>query len=413
MTQPDSLKVGYVTKRYPRFSETFIVNEILALEAAGLGIEIFSLYPPNDAHFQDAISQVRAPVTSLSAEGLRMADLWSELELAAAELPGFWNAIQAGRGAEAREVYQAVHLARIVRKTHLAHLHAHFASTATTVARLASHFAQVPYSFTAHAKDIFHESVVPADLERKLAKAAAVITVSDYNVEFLRKLYGPAANRICRLYNGLHLDRFVYQSPQDRPDRIVAVGRLVEKKGFEVLIEACASLARRGQPFTCEIIGEGEREAQLRALIEHHQLRSKVQMLGARPQSEVIKRVQSAAVLAAPCVVGRDGNADGLPTVLLESMALGTPCVSTDVTGIPEVVRHEKNGLLVPPHDAEALANAMERLLNDRALRVQLADQARRLIEAEFDSHRNAARLLEVFRKATGSAAAMDAVSPP
>jgi glycosyltransferase involved in cell wall biosynthesis len=127
----------------------------------------------------------------------------------------------------------------------------------------------------------------------------------------------------------------------------------------------------------------------------------------------VIKRVQSAAVLAAPCVVGRDGNADGLPTVLLESMALGTPCVSTDVTGIPEVVRHEKNGLLVPPHDAEALANAMGRLLNDRALRVQLADQARHLIEAEFDSHRNAARLLEVFRKATGSAAAKDAVSPP
>src|SRR5436309_14919523 len=106
MTQPDSLKVGYVIKRYPRFSETFIVNEILALEAAGLEIEIFSLYPPNDTHFQDAISQVRAPVTNLSAEGLRMTDFWSELELGGAELPGFWSALQAGRGAEAREAYQ-------------------------------------------------------------------------------------------------------------------------------------------------------------------------------------------------------------------------------------------------------------------------------------------------------------------
>jgi glycosyltransferase involved in cell wall biosynthesis len=413
MTPTPLLKIGYVTKRYPRFSETFIVNEILALEAAGLEIEIFSLYPPNDTHFQDTISQVRAPVISLAAEGLKVIEFWSELEMAAAENSGFWNALEASRGAEAREVYQAARLARLVRQRHIAHLHAHFATTATSVARLASHFAQVPYSFTAHAKDIFHECVVPADLERKLAKAAAVITVSDYNVEFLRKVYGPAANRVCRLYNGLHLDRFVYQNPQDRQDRIVAVGRLVEKKGFEVLIEACASLARRGQTFTCEIIGEGEREAQLRALIEQHQLRSRVQMLGARPQSEVIKRVQSAVVLAAPCVVGQDGNADGLPTVLLEAMALGTPCVSTDVTGIPEVVRHEKNGLLVPQHDAEALANAIERLLNDRPLRVQLADQARRLIEAEFDSHRNAARLLEVFRSATRSAAGKDAVSPP
>src|SRR6185436_14810501 len=149
---------------------------------------------------------------------------------------------------------------------------------------------------------------------------------------------------------------------------------------FAVLVNACELLAQRKEDFVCDIIGAGELEAALRAQIQRLGLADRVRLLGPSPQQEVATRLQDAAALAAPCVVGADGNADGMPTVLLEAMALGTPCVSTDVTGIPEVVQHEKNGLLVPPHDAEALANAMERLLNDRALRVQLADQARHLI---------------------------------
>jgi glycosyltransferase involved in cell wall biosynthesis len=171
------------------------------------------------------------------------------------------------------------------------------------------------------------------------------------------------------------------------------VGRFVEKKGFEYLIEACALLQKKGRTFRCKVLGTGELETSLRALIRERGLESTVAMLGPCPQNEMTKHVHDAAALAAPCVVGQDGNRDGLPTVLLEAMALGTPCVSTDVTGVPEAVQDGITGLIVPQRDPAALATAIERLLDEPALRVQLAQRARALVEAEFDIHMNAARL--------------------
>jgi colanic acid/amylovoran biosynthesis glycosyltransferase len=398
MRSAEPMRVGYVLKRYPRYSETFIVNEILAHEAAGLAIEIFSLRPPTDGHFQDAIARVRAPVTYLPADGLKAVDLWTAIDEAADVVPGLWSALGAAHGEDGRDVYQAVSLAREARLRGISHLHAHFASAATTVARLAACFAGLPYTFTAHAKDIFHESVRPDDLVVKLSDAAAVVTVSDYNVRYLERAFGPATG-VRRIYNGLDLKRFPYRAPRDRPPRVVSVGRLVEKKGFADLVEACAILADRGCRFTCQIVGTGPLEAELRGQIERLGLEATVELLGPRPQDEIIPLVQGAAVFAAPCVVGADGNRDGLPTVLLEAMALGTPCVSTDVTGIPEVLRDGETGLMVPGHAPAALAAAIERLLGDAELRTRLAAGARALIDHEFDVRRIAADLREVFRE--------------
>ena len=394
------MKVGYVVKRYPRYSETFIVNEILAHEATGMEIEIFSVLPPEDGHFQDVISRVRAPVTYLPSKGLKVAEFWSALEQAGETLPDGWLSLEAARGEDVRYVYQAVVLAREARLRAISHLHAHFATAATTVARLAARFAGLPYTFTAHAKDIFHESVRPADLRRKLADAAAAVTVSDYNLAHLREGYGSAARCVRRIYNGLDLERFPYRSPRERAPRIVGVGRLVEKKGFVDLIEACAILAEEGRKFTCRIIGTGEQEVGLRVRIARLGLEDRIELLGPRPQSELVRLVQDAAVLAAPCVVGADGNRDGLPTVLLEAMALGTPCVSTDVTGIPEAIRDGETGLMVSQRDPAALAAAVGRLLEGPDLRARLAGRARRLVEAEFDVNRNAAQLRELFQTA-------------
>jgi colanic acid/amylovoran biosynthesis glycosyltransferase len=394
------VKVGYVVKRYPRYSETFVVNEILAHEATGMEIEIFSVLPPEDGHFQDAISRVRAPVTYLPSKGLKVAEFWSALEQAGETLPDGWLSLEAARGEDVRYVYQAVVLAREARLRAISHLHAHFATAATTVARLAARFAGLPYTFTAHAKDIFHESVRPADLRRKLADAAVAVTVSDYNLAYLRESYGSAARRVRRIYNGLDLERFPYRSPRERAPRIVGVGRLVEKKGFVDLIDACAILADEGRKFTCRIVGAGEQEVELRVQIARLGLEDRVELLGPRPQSELVRLVQDAAVLAAPCVVGADGNRDGMPTVLLEAMALGTPCVSTDVTGIPEAIRDGETGLMVSQRDPAALAAAIGRLLEEPNLRDRLADRARRLVEAEFDVNRNAAQLREMFQTA-------------
>src|SRR5437867_415598 len=174
------MRVGYVLKRYPRYSETFIVTEILAHEAAALDVHIFALLAPSDTHFQDCIARVRAPVTYLGGEAVKAAEFWQAVNDAAELLPGLWPQLATARGEAARDVYQAALLAREVHLRGIDHLHAHFATSATSVARMAAEFASVSYSFTAHAKDIYHDNVSPESLRRKLASAAAVVTVSDY-----------------------------------------------------------------------------------------------------------------------------------------------------------------------------------------------------------------------------------------
>ncbi|ABA22050.1 Glycosyl transferase, group 1 [Trichormus variabilis ATCC 29413] len=405
-----STSVAYILKRYPRYSETFVVNEILAHEAVGLDIKIFALRPPSDTHFQNIISQVRAPVTyirkpiqgrvsdSLNSLAPTAASyFWAELQEASKVIPDFWSKLAFAQGEKASTVYQAAWLAREVKLKGITHLHAHFGTVATSVARLASHFTGVPYTFTAHAKDIFHESVEFADMEQKLKDAAGVVTVSDYNVKYLQQTYNLAANQVQRIYNGLDLQKLQYSSPAERPPLIISVGRLIEKKGLSVLMDACAILQQRNYEFQCQIVGTGSLESTLHQQIQDLGLQSCVQIIGPRPQNEVFQLVQQAAVFAAPYVIGKDGNRDGLPTVLLEAMALGTPCVSTVVTGIPEIVRDGETGLIVPQYDAEELATALGQLLKDAALRVRLSTQARSLIESEFNICRNTEVLRELF----------------
>ncbi len=393
-----SERVGYVVKRYPRYSETFIVNEILAHEKAGLSLDIFALRQSSDTHFQDTIARVRAPVTYLPASNVLSAgEFWRELMATIKDLPGSVLGLNAARSEVARNVYQAALLALQVQEKGITHLHAHFATSATIVARLAALFSGITYSFTAHAKDIFHESVNDHDLLQKIQDASSVVTVSDYNVAFLQDKFGHAASKVQRIYNGLDLSRLLYSAPQNRPPRIVAVGRLIEKKGFSDLIAACAELQQSNINFECHIIGDGPLKDSLNKDILKYNLQDKVKTLGPLPQREVIASLQQAAVFAAPCVVGADGNRDGLPTVLLEAMALGAPCISTDVTGIPEAIKHNQTGLIVPQKNALALARGLTDLLNQPQERTQLAQQARYLIEQSFDIDKNTTLLRSVF----------------
>lgn len=403
--------IAYIVKRYPRYSETFIVNEILAHEAAGTEIHIFALRPPSDTHFQDKIARVRAPVTYLRkpAQGRSNPSIttltpdsasyfWSELKEAAKVCPDLWGKLEYAEAEGSNVVYQAAWLAQEIRQRGIAHLHAHFGSVATSVAWLAAHFAEVPYSFTTHAKDIFHESVDPDDLRRKLRDAASVVTVSDYNVAYLLQQFGVDAGRVRRIYNGIDLAELHYQSPAERSPTILSVCRLVEKKGLTHLIDACALLRQWGVEFSCQIVGTGPLERELRSQIQALHLDDWVDILGPRPQQEVFSLMQQAAVFAAPYVIGSDGNRDGLPTALLEAMALGTPCVATDVTGIPEIIRNGDTGLLVNQGDSAGLAVALRRLLTEPSLRESVAARARSLIETEFDIARNAAELRSHFQ---------------
>lgn len=398
-------RIGYVLKRYPRFSETFIVTEILAHEAAGLEIEIFALRSVEETHFQDMLGRVRAPVTRVP-DSFRNADaLWSLICEARDTLPGFWAALGGIERADGRDVAQAIVIALACHARSITHLHAHFGTVSTSVARLAARLAGITYSFTAHAKDIYHDYEEPVELDIKLRDAAAAVTVSDFNVTYLREHFGADADKVVRIYNGLDLDRFTY-APPIAGGEILAIGRLVEKKGFDVLIEAMDLLRAQGRNATCRIIGAGEVAGALQAQINTAGLNDRVRLDGPRPQAEVMAALRDAAMLVCPCVVGEDGNRDGLPTVLLEAMALGTPCIATDVTGIPELVRDGETGLCVPERDAQALAGAMARFLDAPDLGQRCSKAGRALIERDFDITRNAARLRRVFADAVTGAVA-------
>lgn len=389
------MHIGYVLKRYPRFSETFVVNEILAHEAVGIEVTIFALRSPADTHFQPAVARVRGAVHYLPSASLRANEFWSLLEphLAAdhaAELAGALDA-------EGMDVYQALVLAQLLSSKKIDHIHAHFATSAATVARLASKLTQIPYTLTAHAKDIYHEYVNPAALEQKVADAAGVITVSEYNKRHLQTQFPQYGDKIHRIYNGIPLREFAYQPPINRAPLILGVGRLVEKKGFCDLIEACSLLSQQGVKYECQIIGGGELEPMLRQQIVSLNLDGQVRLVGPLPSDQVATTIRQAAVLVAPCITASTGDRDGLPTVLLEAIACGTPCVATDVTGIPEIIHDQQTGLLVKERSPNQLANAIAMLIHQPVLGERLAAAARTLIEESFDIAANTATQRRLF----------------
>lgn len=394
--------IGYVLKMYPRFSETFIVSEILAREAAGERIVIFSLRPPNDARFHQELAKVRAPVIQIPRTS-NAGRMWQQISEA-----GNQPALRSGLGSalpellvhDADEALQSVLLAQAATAAGVTHLHAHFASVATSVARLAGMIAGLPYSFTAHAKDIFHQDVDPTLLERKLAHAHHAVTISQYNLDYLKARFPEATRRLHLVRNGLTVDRFPYQPRRQnraRTPHILAVGRLVEKKGFALLIEAVARLRDRGLSVQADIVGDGPLAEDLQAQITELNLHDEVHLLGPRTQAEVTELLGNHDVFAAPFVVGRDGNADGLPTVLLEAMARGIRCVAADVTAVGEVIRpaaahRQATGWLVPSGDVSALAAALAAAVQPQD-HTPMTDAARALVVSRFDSRRQAAQL--------------------
>ena len=395
-------RIGYVLKMYPRFSETFVVTEILALQDQGAELDIFSLRPPTDGRFHEALSRVQAPVTYLPMPG-KPPEMWAALS-GARELhrERFDACIGELLAAPPMDACQALLLAGLVRERGITHLHAHFGTVSAAVARLAARIAGITYSVTLHAKDIFHESVDDDELSARISDAAAVVTVSDFNERYLRERYGDAAHTLVRIYNGIDLEAFTPSRPDDRPPLVVGVGRLVEKKGFHHLVDAVALLRDRGRPIRLELVGGGAEEQALRARVASLDLEDRVTFHGPLTQAETRERMRSAAVLAAPCVVGVDGNRDGLPTVILESLALGTPVVATPVTGIPEAVVDGRTGLLVSEGDTAALADALDRLVEDADLRCRLADQGRHHVEERFDARKNTRQLREVLGNLAG-----------
>jgi len=397
--------IAYLLKMYPRFSETFVLNELLELERQGVRIHVFSLKKPDDGVFHAGVARLRAKVTYVPESPLIAPSAFAAAHRDAftADPPRYARALAAavGRGRRAtwKHFVRAGYIAPLLRRHGVRHVHAHFASTAASVALHLHRLSGVSYSLTAHAKDIYRNGVDRKELATKLTSARFTITVSDYNRAYLSTL--APESRVLRIYNGLDLERF---SPNGHghadPPLVLAVGRLVEKKGFPVLIRACALLRDRGHRFRCAIVGKGPLEHELRSLTTAVGLGDRVELKGPLPQEELLGLYPQAAVVVAPCVVGSDGNRDGMPTVLVEAMALGIPVVATNVTGIPELVENGRTGTLATPGDPVALAAAIERVFDQRDSALELARAARERIERGFDLRRNVRELRAVFEDA-------------
>jgi colanic acid/amylovoran biosynthesis glycosyltransferase len=396
--------VGYVLRKFPVLSETFILNEILALEARGVEVHVFPLAPTRDPRFHEGVTRMKATIHYVP----ELAD-WRTLlrharRLAARNRPLYrrqlFRVLRTGRPMLLWRFLQASWVADRARRLGVSHLHAHFANRPATVAQQASALIGIPFSFTAHAFDIYRE-VDHRVLARKMRDAQFTVTVSRYNVDFLKTVGNGSSGRIELIRNGIDLSRFrpAPRSP-DGPFSILAVARLVEKKGLALLIQACRELRDRGLEFHCEIVGKGAQRAQLERLIREWNLSAHVSLVGPLPQQEIVDRYHRAHVLVLPCIVGEDGNRDGLPVSIVEALACGLPVISTDVTGIPEAVHDGRNGFVVPSGDVPALTAAIERLMLDRELRARLASAARTSVEEEFDERRTSARLHAMLEEA-------------
>jgi len=407
------IRVGYVLKMFPRFSETFVLNEILELERQGLEIEIFSILPPTEGRYHPRLSELRSGIHYVPASG--HADFWNGLRKNVASIErrkngygkALWHALGSPTEADLKNFMRASFIAEASLGLQLDHLHAHFADAPAQVAMYASMMTGIPYSFTAHAKDIYHRDV-NWELQRDVAMGSAfLVTVSAANRDYLRQNLPKAAwPKIVRLYNGVNLDVFVPPKVPRKNNVVLSVGRLVEKKGFRYLIQAVGVLQGKGLRVDCRIIGDGEEKAALGSLISELNLGRAVRLLGGLPQDRVLKHMQEAAVLVLPAVVADDGNRDALPTVLLEALAAGLPVISTDVVGIPEILDKGRCGLLVTQKDPEALAEAMAAALGDAKLRRRLSRLGRDKAERAFDIRRNVSRLRRFLvlsgRKAKG-----------
>lgn len=389
-------RIGYLLKVFPRISQTFVLSEILAHERAGLALDIFSLRRTDDTRFHASLADVQSPVFQIKRASTKANMVLDELRSYADDLPGLWDVVRDG-DSNAEDLIQAAEISKLVLERGIVHLHAHFGTVGTTVARLVSQITGIGYSFTAHAKDIYHEQVDEQELRNKLHDAAGVVTVSEFNRQYLQQNYAMGTDQLKLVYNGLDLNQFPMTPKHNQRPLILGVGRLVEKKGFAHLIHACDLLRQRGIEFDCEIAGMGELDSDLMTLIQQLNLQDKVSLCGALSQGDVKQKIQQAAVLAAPCVHAQNLDRDGLPTILLEAMALGTACISTPVTGIPEVLQDQVTGLMVKEADPVSLADACERLLSDPSLAASLAHKARQVIEQRFDVNRNAAQLRDYF----------------
>lgn len=407
------LRIGYLLRAYPRFSQTFVANEIAELERQGVDVFVLSLRVPKDEPVHEAASRVRAAVEYLSKprHAQRRAVLHTLAEPWRSNRTGLAAALRVLRSDPSCDWDDFVHALEVVRwarQHQLDHVHVHFGTGEATVALMANLLAEVPYSLTLHAFDIFRDNIDLRLLARKINHSRFSVTVTEFNRDYLvRSAPGLDVERLRVCYNGISIGRFaVDRSPSSVPT-VFGLGRLIEKKGFGYLIAAVARLRDQGLVVRCRIGGDGPELQELRRRIGAAGLSTQVELLGPLNEAQVREELRGATCFVLPCIRAKDGNIDALPTVLLEAQASGCPVITTRLSGNPEIVEDRVSGLLVEPGDDDELARAIREIVSTPALAARLSEQGRQRAEERFDIRKSVSVLHGWFQEAIGSAVPM------
>ncbi len=401
--------VAFVLKGYPRLSETFIAQEIRGLELQGMDIRIVSLRKPYDPATHPIHGEIEAPISYLPEylhnAPLRVLASWWKVR----RRPGYRTAVQNWLQDLKRDVSrnrirrfgQALVMAAELPQD-VGRLHAHFIHTPASVTRYASLITGLPWTCSAHAKDIWTSP--DWELKEKMLSTGWVSVCTQYGAEHLRSL-SAVPEKVRLIYHGIDLMRFA--KPQVRsttadgsnattPVQLITVGRAVEKKGIDTLLDAFALLPTDLQ-WHWTHIGGGELLTKLKAQAERLNLGDHITWKGALPQTEVIETYRSSDVFVLPCRIAPNGDRDGLPNVLMEAQSQALTCLSTPVSGVPELIDDEKTGVLVSPDKPQELANALERLCRNPELRAQLGRAAERRVREDFSYEGGIEALMKLF----------------
>ena len=401
-----SAKLAYLGSGIPALSATFIYREIFELKRRGYEVHVYSIWKPDRAslsaealplcegtHYLQPIrlsTLLRCHFYYVLCRPLRyLRTLWKMLS------PFHHRAKDRIRSL--MHFGEAIVLARQMELDGITHIHSHYASQPTSVARVVHLLTGISYSFSAHAHDIWEDRIL---VREKLREARFAVCCSAHGRDELVK-QGDTENaaKVRVVYHGLDVRRFVPPEHGSRKSNLIlAVGRLDAMKGFDVLLEACNLLKQRHCDFQCRIVGEGEERSRLTKLIASRKLTGLVSLAGAMPQERLLAEYHEAAIFALPCVKTKTNRYDGIPNVLVEAMATGLPVVSTRISGIPELVNHGRDGFLTNSGDPEELAARLEELLRNGELRQRMGEAGRTKVCTHFDNQKCIEALIELFK---------------
>ena len=387
----------------------WVANEISTVEKQGIPIVLHSLRKSNQEFFSsdwarrmDGATRAIYPIGFFN--GILSA-LLAPLLFRGRFFAALGNAILGKRESFRNRVAAFAHFwvacvwARALRADKVSHIHSQWIHSGGTVGMYGAWLMGVPFSFTGHAADLYRERVA---LEDKIRRAEFIVCISEFHRKFFLGL-GARPEQLQIVYCGIDVTHFSPKPVSELGDgvaHIVSSGRLVQKKGFLYLVEACRLLAARGIAFRCTIGGNGPQEADIRQRIAQHGLEQQVLLTGkALTQEELPGFLQSADIYALPCIWAKDGDVDGLPQMLMEAMACGVPAVSTDLVGIPDLIVNGKTGLLVKPNDAEELADALQDLIQHPHKGRAMAEAGRAIVLQKFEINQALKPLVALFQK--------------